>query len=86
MTEHEPRPRLDPVPVDGYHRLARELWGEEVPPEVRPRNLARTWALNPRLMAAQRPYQRHLRSTSTLHARHQEMAVLRIGWRVPPHP
>jgi alkylhydroperoxidase family enzyme len=32
-------------------------------------------------MAAQRPYQRHLRSTSTLPARHQEIAVLRMGWR-----
>jgi len=44
-------------------------------------NITKTWAHHPALMEAQRPYQMHLRNTSVLPRRDQEIVVLRIGWR-----
>ncbi|WP_433260950.1 carboxymuconolactone decarboxylase family protein [Actinosynnema sp. CS-041913] len=71
-------PRIAPVPVDDYHRLERDLFGEQARRGTA--NISRTWAHNPGLMKAQRPLQDYLFDASTLPARHRELAILRIGW------
>lgn len=71
--------RLDPVPWPVFRGLYETLLsGSLDTTEVL--NITRTWAHNPALMQAQRPYQDHLKSSSSLPRRDQELAVLRIGW------
>lgn len=74
------RPRVAPIPMPAYRALVESLFGETVTDESAVLNIARTWAHHPDLMAAHRPYQRHLRGGSPLPRRDHELAVLRIGW------
>ncbi|TDD61317.1 carboxymuconolactone decarboxylase family protein [Actinomadura rubrisoli] len=72
-------PRIDPVPVDAYHRLERELFGAAAGTGTA--HISRTWAHNPGLMKAQRPLQEYLLGASSLPGRDRELAILRIAWR-----
>ncbi|MYU11165.1 carboxymuconolactone decarboxylase family protein [Streptomyces sp. SID8361] len=67
--------------MDVYRSLVRDRLGEEIPDGAFVRNVARTWAHHPDLMAAQRPLQKQLVGKGVLPPRERELAILRIGWR-----
>ncbi|PZG27473.1 carboxymuconolactone decarboxylase family protein [Spongiactinospora gelatinilytica] len=71
-------PRIEPVPVEDYHRLERELFGDEA--RAGTAGVSRMWAHNPGLMKAQRPLQEYLLGGSTLPPRDRELAILRVTW------
>ncbi|QXJ25152.1 carboxymuconolactone decarboxylase family protein [Actinomadura graeca] len=72
-------PRIPPVPVEEYHRLERELFGDGALTGTA--HVSRTWARAPGLMKAQRPLQEYLLQGSPLPARDRELAILRVAWR-----
>ncbi|WP_067469341.1 carboxymuconolactone decarboxylase family protein [Actinomadura macra] len=72
-------PRIPPVPVEEYHRLERELFGDAALTGTA--HVSRTWARDPGLMKAQRPLQEYLLGGSPLPARDRELAILRVVWR-----
>ncbi|RKS78955.1 AhpD family alkylhydroperoxidase [Actinomadura pelletieri DSM 43383] len=71
-------PRISPVDVDAYHRLERELFGDEALTGTA--HVSRTWAHSPGLTKAQRPLQNYLLGQSPLPARDRELAILRVAW------
>ncbi|WUH99811.1 carboxymuconolactone decarboxylase family protein [Spirillospora sp. NBC_00431] len=71
-------PRIDPVDVDAYHRLERELFGEDALTGTA--HVSRTWAHSPGLTKAQRPLQNYLLGQSPLPPRDRELAILRVAW------
>ena len=73
-------PRVPPVSMEEYRALQQSLFGMTVPDDASVLNVTRTWARHPALMKAQRPYQQHLVSETTLPHRDHELAILRIGW------
>ncbi|MFI0405597.1 carboxymuconolactone decarboxylase family protein [Actinomadura sp. 3N508] len=79
MNPSDPDPRIAPVDVDAYHRLERELFGDDALTGTA--HVSRTWANSPGLLKAQRPLQNYLLGQSPLPARDRELAILRIAWR-----
>ncbi|MDF5751677.1 carboxymuconolactone decarboxylase family protein [Spongiactinospora sp. TRM90649] len=75
---HPEKPRIEPMPVEEYHRLERDLFGDAALGGTA--GVSRTWAHNPGLMKAQRPLQEYLLGGSTLPPRHRELAILRVTW------
>ncbi|WP_405970525.1 VOC family protein [Streptomyces sp. NBC_00988] len=73
-------PRIAPLPDETYREIVRQVYGDSAGPAA-DLNITRAWAHHPALMAAQHPYQTHLRTTNVLPRRDHEVAVLRIGWR-----
>ena len=74
--------RVAPVSDEDYRDIAgRYSLTPSREGSTSPLNITKTWAHHPALMEAQRPYQMHLRNTSVLPRRDQEIVVLRIGWR-----
>lgn len=73
-------PRIDPVDVQEFRRVQKELFDIDVTTLEGVRNIRMTWAQHPALMKAIDPYLRHLVGTSTLPPREREIVILRIGW------
>lgn len=75
------KPRVEPVSMDEYRRLQKELFDVDVPLDApEPLNIGRTWLRNPKLAVAQRAYQQHLGTDGSLPHRDHELVILRIGW------
>jgi len=75
-------PRIEPVSLDDYQRLADVVAGGSDRIEVSPAlNLTRTWALHRELFAAQHDLQAYFRHSRVLPPKEREIVILRIGWR-----
>lgn len=70
-----------PLPEEDVRAIYREALGTELDAADPIPNVTRTLARYPDLLIAQRPYQEHLLTKSSIPRRDQELAVLRTGWR-----
>jgi alkylhydroperoxidase family enzyme len=73
-------PRVPPVSIEEYRTLEKELFGVDVPEDASVLNITRTWARDPDLWKAMRPFQRHLGRDGKIPHRDHEIVILRIGW------
>lgn len=73
--------RIAPLAPDELRAVQLELFGEALPADKSSLNITGLWAKHPKLMVAQRDFQKYIFRDLTLSPRLRELAILRIGWR-----
>lgn len=73
-------PRIEPLSPEDSRAVQLELFGQHQPTDKSVLNITGLWAKHPKLMAAQRDFQKYIFRDLSLSPRLRELAILRIGW------